>query len=597
MSEVLRSILYIDIYREIIGGCTGVNSSIWDSSQRTHAGSKRTATTLWSWFPIAWSFHFTAFGSFLLMMCFERPDADDPSPNLVALDESPPSKSLVRRTLSSPLFFAGTLLLLSIASFCVGLGVLLNAMNDGSSVSDGSVTGGSPEVLQQWMAMYDSTYVALHRANNVSLTPLRSSTPQWDALQWLHKIDTATADVARLQQRYILAVLYFHFLGPERWELQPEHGWFDFAGNADGDGKVKLVTATPSRVAGQPDTVEETIHKVPLNECEWLGVHCDDFWHVEQLDFANTARFLLSGSIPTELGWLPALKHLAVPNQQLKGAIPRMMQLTHLDVSSNQLSFPDANDIGQELRYLDFSSNSLSGNLSSAVRSWTGLQVFKISVNTQLAGNIWQDVIPFWQQLEVLEVYATSLSGVLPTDLSQRQWKVIRAGQTPVSGYLPSSWAYQAPHLEVISINTLTRNLVPQRFPLEWAFFSNLTLLELHASGGIEGSIPPQIARLSKLEGLNLGTSKLTGTLPTELGLLTSLKVLKLAQTSLTGTIPSELSNISSLNYLEFQDTDLTGSVPLGLCGNRYISADCAEAAPGEPPEIFCECCTICLSD
>ena len=56
----------------------------------------------------------------------------------------------------------------------------------------------------------------------------------------------------------------------------------------------------------------------------------------------------------------------------------------------------------------------------------------------------------------------------------------------------------------------------------------------------LNGTVPPQLAQLTKLEDINLGTNRLTGTIPTELGGLSGLQRLTLSDNRLTGTIPTD---------------------------------------------------------
>ncbi len=106
-----------------------------------------------------------------------------------------------------------------------------------------------------------------------------------------------------------------------------------------------------------------------------------------------------------------------------------------------------------------------------------------------------------------------------------------------------------------------------------------VTRLELPASDLI-GSIPPELARLSYLETLNLERNILSGSIPSELGELRRLKTLVLGVNDLTGPIPPELGDASSLEDLRLRRNELTGPIPpelgnlsgltiLELLGNR----------------------------
>ena len=88
-----------------------------------------------------------------------------------------------------------------------------------------------------------------------------------------------------------------------------------------------------------------------------------------------------------------------------------------------------------------------------------------------------------------------------------------------------------------------------------------VTGLKLSASNLI-GSIPPELARLSHLETLDLERNTLSGSIPAELGELRSLKTLVLGVNDLTGPIPPELGELSNLEDLRLRRNELTGTIP-----------------------------------
>ena len=81
----------------------------------------------------------------------------------------------------------------------------------------------------------------------------------------------------------------------------------------------------------------------------------------------------------------------------------------------------------------------------------------------------------------------------------------------------------------------------------------------------MSGEIPPELGRLTKLEGLDLGGNDLSGDVPPELGSLTNLKGLHLSRNRLTGRIPSELGRLSRLEALILGWNELTGQIPSEL--------------------------------
>jgi hypothetical protein len=80
-------------------------------------------------------------------------------------------------------------------------------------------------------------------------------------------------------------------------------------------------------------------------------------------------------------------------------------------------------------------------------------------------------------------------------------------------------------------------------------------------------SIPADFGRLMSLTDLRISTNLLSGRVPTELGLLSSrLSVLWLQESRLTGTIPTEMAKLTRLEELLLYLNRLTGSIQEGLC-------------------------------
>ena len=83
-------------------------------------------------------------------------------------------------------------------------------------------------------------------------------------------------------------------------------------------------------------------------------------------------------------------------------------------------------------------------------------------------------------------------------------------------------------------------------------------------AGGLDGSIPSELGRLSSLTYLNLRNNSLKGFIPSELGNLTNLRVLGLNNNELRGQIP-DLSDLTKLEQLYLSNNDLSGIVPAWL--------------------------------
>lgn len=93
----------------------------------------------------------------------------------------------------------------------------------------------------------------------------------------------------------------------------------------------------------------------------------------------------------------------------------------------------------------------------------------------------------------------------------------------------------------------------------------SLVLFKNHFSG----AIPKEIAELTKLEKLDLRDNNLSGTIPAEIGRMMSLKRLLLCDNKFEGSIPMEFRRLHLLSELEYDD-NLTVAVTTGIdCVNR----------------------------
>jgi hypothetical protein len=104
-------------------------------------------------------------------------------------------------------------------------------------------------------------------------------------------------------------------------------------------------------------------------------------------------------------------------------------------------------------------------------------------------------------------------------------------------------------------------------------------------------TIPTQLTKLTELGscppsssswcGLGINTNNFTGTIPSELAKLTKIQTLNLVRNKLTGTIPSELAQLSSVTGLWLCGNRLTGIVP-PLPFGQYTSV-CGLDHPDQP--------------
>ena len=112
--------------------------------------------------------------------------------------------------------------------------------------------------------------------------------------------------------------------------------------------------------------------------------------------------------------------------------------------------------------------------------------------------------------------------------------------------------------------------------------------LVLH-SNNLNGSIPPDLVRLTRLVNLSLFRNQLSGPIPPELGRLTSLEFLQIPENQLSGPIPPELGQLTSLYFLSLFNNQLSGPIPPEL--GRLTSLKTVQLAQNQlsgpiPPEL-----------
>jgi len=116
---------------------------------------------------------------------------------------------------------------------------------------------------------------------------------------------------------------------------------------------------------------------------------------------------------------------------------------------------------------------------------------------------------------------------------------------------------------QLTRLNTLTLsgNKLTGSLPIQLYSLSNVSEIRL-ANNLFSGSILPQINQLTFLTTFDLSTNNLNGTIPNEISQLSNLQRLILSNNQLTGTIPPDIGELTNLTNLELQNNRLTGSIP-----------------------------------
>ena len=135
---------------------------------------------------------------------------------------------------------------------------------------------------------------------------------------------------------------------------------------------------------------------------------------------------------------------------------------------------------------------------------------------------------------------------------------------------------------------SLPENNLSGTLPPELAKLTRLRELDLD-DNRLRGSLPPELGDLPQLRRLVLGANELTGRIPPELAGLSQLTMLDLGSNSLSGAIPPELGSLPRLDSLLLHRNELTGPIPVEL-GNlaslRRLLLALNQLSGPVPPEL-----------
>ena len=87
---------------------------------------------------------------------------------------------------------------------------------------------------------------------------------------------------------------------------------------------------------------------------------------------------------------------------------------------------------------------------------------------------------------------------------------------------------------------------------------SRVSLISL-GNNNLDGTIPPEIGKLSNLHTLWLEQNKLTGSIPVEIGSLVNIQRLAISYNFLSGGLPQSLFNLKEIKELSIENNTLSG--------------------------------------
>ena len=443
-------------------------------------------------------------------------------------------------------------------------------------LDDNQLSGALPQSLTGLTAL--ETFYFL---NNAGLcAPVDSEFQTWlrsvpDA------IGSSCAPADSPEDRAVLAALYNATDGANWWSRtnwlsdRPIREWRNVVNDAN--GRVTGLWLDYKGLTG-PIPVELgslfNLERLDLGSNQLTGTIPPELGRLSNLERLYLDDNLLTGTIPPELGSLSNLERLYLDDNLLTGAIPpelgRLSGLEWLDLRSNQLTGAISSELGSlsSLEWLYLDDNLLSGVLPQSLTGLTALERFYFLNNAGLCAPVDSEF-----QTWLRSVPDAIGSSCAPADSAEdRAVLVALYNATDGANWRNSTnWLSDRPIREWRNVVNdadgrvtelwLSYNKLAGTIPAELASLSNLEWLSL-GSNQLTGAIPAELASLSNLEWLSLGSNQLTGAIPAELASLSNLERLYLDDNLLSGAIPPELGRLSGLEWLDFARNRLSGTIP-----------------------------------
>jgi len=394
--------------------------------------------------------------------------------------------------------------------------------------------------------------ILLARAGDIAL----QKTPQYKAAYWIINDDERQMgpNDDMLEQRYILALIYFATNGPS---------WKDCSFDSNLDECTYFDYGFQSNFT-------ESRYLSGSHECDWFQTYCSNDKIVRDLHLYNNN---LSGTIPSEVAALTKLRTLWLNANSLTGTLPTELgTLRHL-------------------ASLEVHSNQIYGTLPSEIFNIDTLQSLNVAMN-EFYGTI-PDLFENLKNLKGIHMFENAFSGRIPASIGTMPYlSFVFLQGNRLTGVIPSSlFSINRMRQLLLNENRLTGTLATHIGQMK-----DLEILMLN-DNNLEGTLPDELYDLESLEWLYLQSNKFNGNIASDIGKLKNLKRLLFRLNDFTGTIPKEIGHLRKLDDLWLHFNKLEGDMPEQICGlTDYglgsLMADCLDEF--DQAALDCECCTDC---
>mmetsp|Transcript_16431 Transcript_16431/g.40124 ORF Transcript_16431/g.40124 Transcript_16431/m.40124 type:complete len:1462 (+) Transcript_16431:220-4605(+) len=359
------------------------------------------------------------------------------------------------------------------------------------------------------------------------------------------------------------------------------------------------------------------VTRFSCNNCTLGGALTDaSLASLPNLEVLELERTGLSGPIPNSLGSLQSLKELDLRKNTLTGTVPSSLatssKIEKLLLGKNQLTASLTSFTGSFLEELSLEDNlSITGDLNAffSMVSRT-LVVFDCDL-CKVPGALPGSLLRNFPNLKVLKLAQAGLTGPIPTELGRMsQLSNLDLGKNRLVGTIPEAIGdiptlveiqlndnllegdipvFSSQMLKAINLNdnvglrgrvdafiesfpalTMTEIncedcILEGSLPRSIARFKNLEILRLDKGGIIQGSLPTQLAQLTKLRRLDVSRNVITGVIPAQFRDLRTLEMLDLGNNYLRGSIPAFLGDLSNLKDVFLSNNLFSGTIPRRL--------------------------------
>lgn len=332
------------------------------------------------------------------------------------------------------------------------------------------------------------------------------------------------------------------------------------------------VDLSSNRFEGPFPLFPNNITGLYLKDNLFYGPIPQDIWKkMSKLQNFDISYNSFNGHIPMSMGEIMgALSIFVASNNRLKGSIPPIWNdkpgLYILDLSDNLLTgeIPSSIGIRNYLTFLILSNNNLSGNIPSSLRNCGKMKSLDLG-NNKLSGKIPPWIGELMPDLFILRLRSNLFSGDIPSQLCNiSSLHILDLAHNNLSKSIPSCLGNLSGMTSALNDVRYEGQLLVATKGRELQYNNTLYLVNIIDLSGnnLEGHIPKELTKLSRLGTLNLSINQLTGRLPENIGNLERLETLDLSRNQLSGPIPPSMISLVSLNHLNLSYNNLSGRIP-----------------------------------